>query len=159
MTQTQLDQIREIGRWAHAGQVRDYTKLPYFDNHCIPVAGLAQDMIAEYEWAAHLDIFIVKAVCYLHDILEDTFISAETLRALLYDILDDLDDVQTIMEAVMLLTKPTEPFKLIDEYLAPIKENPLARLIKLSDNFHNSSDLKDQKRLDKYELIAYYLEN
>jgi (p)ppGpp synthase/HD superfamily hydrolase len=81
-----------------------------------------------------------KAVAWLHDVLEDT---TETETSLL-----EQGIPETIVDVVVLLTK-------VDgmdyfEYLKKIKENPLARKVKIADMLANLSDRPTQKQVFKY---------
>lgn len=69
-----------------------------------------------------------KIVGYLHDILEDTPCSENFLRRHYSD---------EIVEAVLLLTKTEETE--ISPYYSKIKDNPLAREVKMNDLIHNSN--------------------
>lgn len=94
-----------------------------------------------------------KIVGLLHDVVEDTPITPEKLSK----IFDD-----EIVTAIGLLTK-TEGFE-INEYYAAIKNNPLAREVKMADLTHNMDmsrfdgreiTEKDRARSKKYK--GYYL--
>lgn len=88
-----------------------------------------------------------KIVAILHDVVEDTKVTFQDLEQYWFP--------NNIIIALKLLTKP----KKIDymEYIKKIKENPLAKKVKIADLTHNS-DLsrlkeiidKDLKRLEKY---------
>ena len=96
-----------------------------------------------------------------------------TVAALLHDVVEDTDhslaDLESMgfpgraLEAVSLLTHdPGEPYL---SYVARVKENPTARLVKLADLRHNS-DLtriphpteKDYARVEKYAKAIRLLE-
>ncbi|MGL6227942.1 MAG: HD domain-containing protein [Culicoidibacterales bacterium] len=93
-------------------------------------------------------------VAALHDIIEDTDFLEEDLRMVFGD---------EIADAVMLLTKNGEP---IDVYYNNIKNNELARIVKIADMNHNK-DLNrlpvvnqiDIERAQKYEFYIDFLEN
>lgn len=89
------------------------------------------------------------AAALLHDVIEDTGITAEDLLA--------QGISETVVEAVKLLTHDEgEPYF---EYVQRIASNPTARAVKLADLAHNSditrfaSPLtdKDRQRLEKYQ--------
>jgi DNA-binding phage protein len=88
-----------------------------------------------------------KAVAWLHDVLEDTDTSAETLAE---------NFPARIVEAVTAITKiKGEDY---NAYLARVKANPIARAVKLADLTHNmmieripAPTDKDHKRLEKYK--------
>jgi len=96
-----------------------------------------------------------KIVGLLHDVVEDTPITIEELS----DIFDS-----EIITAVKLLTK-TRGFD-INEYYAAIKNNPLAREVKMADLTHNMDmsrfngkeiTEKDMARTAKYKSYYAYL--
>ena len=74
-------------------------------------------------------------VALLHDIIEDTQFSADDLRKHGFG--------EEVIEAVLLLTH--EPDGSYEEYLGRIKNNELAKAVKLADIAHNS----DVTRLDE----------
>lgn len=122
-----------IAREAHKNQI-DKASDPYI-NHPIFVASLVD---SEDE----------KVVALLHDVLEDTDYTIELLRQ------KGLTAKQE--EALMLLThKDTNDYF---AYVSKIKNNPLAKVVKMADLRHNM-DLgrlktvteKDIKRCDKYK--------
>lgn len=78
-----------------------------------------------------------QVVAVLHDILEDTPCSVEKLTELGFS--------KEIIEAVIAITKrENEPY---DTYLARVKNNPLARSVKLVD-------LEDNMRIDRLPEIT-----
>ena len=91
----------------------------------------------------------------LHDVVEDTAWSLADLRAMGFP--------EKALEAVALLTHdPAEPYL---SYVARVKENPIARRVKLADLRHNS-DLsrikkvteRDLKRVEQYAAAIRLLE-
>ncbi len=81
-------------------------------------------------------------VALLHDIIEDTDVTAEDLLIQGFP--------QEVVEAIKLLThNDGSPYL---EYVTRIKPNPLARTVKLADLRHNM----DLTRLD--EVTDYYLQ-
>ncbi|MED3634536.1 GTP pyrophosphokinase [Bacillus thuringiensis] len=129
----------EIAKKAHAGQVDkagvDYIKHP--------------EAVASFVNTAE-----EKATAYLHDVLEDTEITdADLLSAGI---------PHNVVEAVQVLTK--EKYMPYFEYLSRVKENSLARTVKLADLKHNSDRSrlaritdKDLKRLEKYRKAIQFL--
>lgn len=86
-----------------------------------------------------------RAVSYLHDILEDTDIPViELLTSFSAD----------VVEAVIVLTKPkSELVGAYAEYIAKVRKNPLALLVKKADtlcNLTNSVIEGNTKRVLKY---------
>ncbi|WP_308545011.1 HD domain-containing protein [uncultured Sneathia sp.] len=129
----------KIATEAHKGQV-DKAGVPYI-NHPLTVASL-------------VDTEEEKIVALLHDTIEDTNITEQDLI--------DYGFPNEIVEAVKLLThNKNVPYM---DYVAKIKDNELARKVKIADLTHNS-DLsrlkeiteKDKKRYEKYQKALLYL--
>lgn len=129
----------KIATEAHKGQV-DKAGVPYI-NHPLTVASLVE---TEEE----------KIVALLHDTIEDTNITEQDLLNYGFS--------NKIVEAVKLLTHNKDvPYM---DYVAKIKDNELARKVKIADLTHNS-DLsrlkeitdKDKKRYKKYQKALLYL--
>ena len=129
----------EIAKEAHAGQT-DKAGLDYI-LHPLQVAA---EMTTDEE----------KAVALLHDIIEDTDVTANELLA------KGLPD--NVVEAVEVLTKKHN--QNYAAYLVGVKKNRLATAVKLADLKHNS-DLsrlekitqKDRERAEKYRKAIEYL--
>ncbi|EJR27149.1 HD domain-containing protein [Bacillus cereus] len=130
----------EIAKKAHVGQVdkagMDYIKHP--------------ETVASF-----VNTTEEKATAYLHDVLEDTEITANDLLS--------AGIPHNIVAAVQVLTK--EKYTPYFEYLSQVKENSLARTVKLADLKHNSDRSrlaritdKDLKRLEKYRKAIQFLE-
>ncbi len=84
----------------------------------------------------------------LHDVVEDTDYTLEDLR--------DMGFGDEVMEALSYLTHdPKVPYM---EYVAKIRENDIARAVKLADLRHNSDttrmDQVDQKALERVQKYA-----
>ena len=91
-------------------------------------------------------------VALLHDVVEDTDYILEDLK--------DMGFPGEVLEAISLLTHdPQVPY---EDYLIPIKANPLARRVKLADLRHNSdrSRLREPspKLLAKWETYEKAIE-
>lgn len=134
-----IDIALAIARKAHAGQVDkagvDYIQHPLY---------VASQVKTEQE----------KAVALLHDVLEDSDITAADLLA--YGLSNE------VVAAVQTLTK--KKGQSYQDYLEKVKSNDLARVVKLADLKHNSdlSRLKsvsdtDRERVEKYKKAIYYL--
>lgn len=128
-----------IAKKAHAGQVDkagiDYIQHPLY---------VASQVKTEQE----------KAVALLHDVLEDSDITAAYLLA--YGLPNE------VVTAVQTLTK--KKGQSYQDYLEKVKSNNLARVVKLADLKHNSdlSRLKsvsdtDRERVKKYKNAIRYL--
>lgn len=108
-----LELARAIALFAHDGQV-DKLGVDYYKH---PEAVAAK--------CTSLDS---KTVAYLHDVVEDTSISLDILKGLGFE--------NDIVEAVRCLTKEAGYDE--EDYIRRIKNNSLARQVKLADLEHNS---------------------
>ena len=130
---TTLETCEFIAKIAHKERV-DKSGAPYI-NHPLTVAKSVQN---EDE----------KCVALLHDVLEDSDFTAQDLR--------DAKIPEQIIEAVETLTH--EDGVSYEDYISNIRQNELARKVKISDLTHNI-DLarlnevteKDLQRKEKYE--------
>lgn len=90
-------------------------------------------------------------VAWLHDILEDTNVHADTV----YHLFED-----NVVAAVHAMTRLKDETK--EEYLHKCKSNPMARIVKIHDSLCNLTESVkryDQKRIKKYsEQIAFLAE-
>lgn len=125
---------------AHAGQL-DKGGNPYI-LHPLAVAG-------------KVDGPREKIVALLHDVVEDTTVTLEQLAR---------EFPEEIVEAVDRLTKKKGPGYSQEEYLRKIKENEIARKVKLADLEHNMDmsriahpTPKDYRRLEKYRECETFL--
>ena len=111
--QSQESIARAIAERAHAGQV-DKAGKPYIGHPAHVAVSVEGDK--------------AKAVAWLHDVVEDTPMTFDDLRAA------GIDD--EVLAALELLTHDkTVPYM---EYVAAIRENDLARTVQLADLAHNS---------------------
>lgn len=125
----QVEIAEAIARVAHYGQV-DKTGADYIE-HLQRVAGAVRT--GSQVW----DAPYYPAVGWLHDVLEDTFVTEEHLKAARIN--------EIVVEAVVLLTKiPGEPNV---DYYNRIKNNRFARAVKIAD----MKDNLDPKRLAKLD--------
>ena len=136
--QSMVDIALSIARQAHEGQL-DKAGVDYIEH---PIYVASQVDTEE------------KAVALLHDVIEDSPVSAEELL--------QAGLPETVVTAVQVLTKKKEQD--YQTYLETVKKNPLARVVKLADLKHNS-DLsrlssiteKDRERLKKYKKAIDFL--
>lgn len=135
------NEAMKIAYRAHHGQV-DKGGIPYIFHPF----HLAEQMTDEY----------TTCVALLHDVVEDTDGTLEALSAIF---------PAEVVEAVALLThRPGDDYL---RYVAAIRENPIARAVKLADIAHNSDttrleatadNLAVQKRLhEKYSKALQIL--
>ena len=135
-----INKALEIATIAHKGQFDKVGK--EYINHPITVSSMCKSNKA-------------KIVGLLHDIVEDTDITLDYLKQYF---------TEDIIEAIRLVTK-IEPLD-IDKYYKNIKNNPIAREVKIADLTHNM-DLSrfegheltewDLKRNEKYKKFYNYL--
>ena len=132
-------QALAIAEDAHKGQV-DKAGVAYIQ-HPLYVASLVEGELA-------------KTIALLHDVVEDSAWTLEDLR------MEGLPE--EVVQAVGILTKNRD--ESYEEYLMHVKQNPLARQVKLADLKHNS-DLsrlanvtdRDRKRAEKYRQAIAFL--
>ncbi len=107
---------------------------------------IAEQMTEEYD----------ICVALLHDVIEDTDYTIDDIRAQGFP--------EEIVEAVKVLTRDKSIYYL--DYIALVKENPIAKRVKLKDLEHNSdptrlANIKDiEKRAilrDRYEKAKKFL--
>lgn len=117
---------------AHKGQV-DKTGVPY--------------VFHPFHVAEQMTDEATTIVALLHDVVEDTDYTLEDIAALGFG--------KEIVDAVALMTHEDDVPYL--EYVARLKDNPLARAVKLADLAHNSDlsrlgeiDDETRRRLEKY---------
>ena len=120
-------------------------------------------------YEAHKDQVDITGVPYVFHpfhVAEQMKDEATTIVALLHDVVEDtdytLEDIaaegfgQEIVEAVALMTHEDDVPYL--DYVAKLKDNPIARAVKLADLAHNSDqsrlgeiDDETEERLEKYK--------
>ena len=116
------NEAMKIAYRAHHGQV-DKGGIPYIFHPF----HLAEQMTDEY----------TTCVALLHDVVEDTDVTLEALSAVF---------PAEVVEAVALLThRPSDDYL---QYVAAIRENPIARAVKLADIAHNSDTTRLEATAD-----------
>lgn len=123
---------------AHSGQ--EYAGKSYMV-HLHAAAEAAEDVY--WEAGSGLNIEYLVAACYLHDIIEDTHVSAEDLISHGFPV--------EIVEAVKCVTK--EEGYDYQQYIERILQNPLAKAVKVADTLANlTQSLKtgNKRFLKKY---------
>lgn len=129
----------EIAKVAHKGQVDkagvDYIKHP--------------ETVASF-----VDTDEEKTVAYLHDVVEDTELTLSDLEKQGFS--------KTVLTAIDVLTK--KKGQSYQGYLELVKQNELARVVKLADLKHNSDlsrlktvTFKDFERKEKYQAAIAFL--
>ncbi|MDN6030474.1 MAG: GTP pyrophosphokinase [Lactococcus plantarum] len=135
-----VNKAYQIAKLAHKGQV-DKAGIDYI-HHPETVANLVN---SDAE----------KATAYLHDVIEDTSVTVDQLSV------SGIPD--EVILAVTILTKQAS--QNYSDYLAQVKANKIARVVKIADLIHNS-DLsrlpsiseQDKIRLDKYKKALAFLQ-
>lgn len=116
-----------LAREAHEGQFRRDGKTPYVRHPEAVAQRVVGDPLAE-------------AVARLHDVVEDTALTADELRK--RGIPDE------VVSRVQMLTKPEGAD--YEAYLAMIRRDPIARKVKIADMLTNLSDTPSEKQILKY---------
>lgn len=124
---TTADLARDISFRAHAGQFRRDGITPYVSHPERVAKRVAGDVDAE-------------AVAWLNDVLEDTEETAESLSK--------AGIPPNVIEAVQTLTKAEG--RDYEDYLTGVRENHLARKVKIQDMLDNLSDTPTDKQIIKY---------
>jgi len=132
-TQEQLVKAEDVARKAHDGQHRRDGSTPYIKH----VEAVVSRVTGESE----------KTVAWLHDVVEDTDITQAHLLEMGFDV--------QIVNAVMLLTKYVgyDPKKYLDD----IKQNRLAKAVKIADMRSNLADSPTRKQIERYSNGILFL--
>ena len=121
-----VDLAEVIAKAAHTGQFRRDGVTPY--------------IVHPKAVADSLENVRYKAVAWLHDVLEDTAVSKYDL--MVYGVPVD------VIEAVEILTKKkNQPY---EEYLKVVKENAMAKAVKIADMKANLADSPTKNQILKY---------
>lgn len=95
-----------------------------------------------------------KATAYLHDVIEDTSVTEGQLR--------EAGIPDEVISAVTILTKQAGQDYF--DYLKQVKQNKIARVVKIADLTHNSDlarlssiSQQDRIRLNKYQQALIFL--
>ena len=118
---------------AHKGQYRRDGLTPYIDH--------------PKEVASRLSTFDEKCVGWLHDVLEDTGMKWEDLQ--------ERGVPERIIVAVIAITK--RKGESYTAYLCRVRENTLAKAVKIADMLHNISDSPTEKQIIKYSKGLLFL--
>ncbi len=116
-----------IAKAAHEGQFRRDNTTPYILHPAAVAKRVAGDPTAE-------------AVAWLHDVLEDTAVTADELRK--------QGIPEEVVACVSMLTK-TEGAE-YEDYLAGIRGHPIARKVKVADMLANLGDSPTERQILKY---------
>jgi (p)ppGpp synthase/HD superfamily hydrolase len=137
-----LERAIAIASQAHEGQV-DKAGAPY--------------ILHPLRMMLSVDTPEARMAAVLHDVVEDTQVSLEELRAEGFS--------EAVIEAVEALTRRPEEENDYDAFIRRVAPNPLARTVKLAD-LRDNCDIsriaqpteKDWRRIEKYKRAIQYLE-
>ena len=124
----------QIATSAHDGQFRRDGFTPYIEHPKAVATRVSEDAIEQ-------------SVAWLHDTIEDTKETQETLLA--------QGIPEPVVKSVVRLTK--RPDLSYDEYLSSIANDPVARHVKIADMLTNLSDTPTDKQIRKYAKGLLYL--
>lgn len=103
--------------------------------------------------AAKLDTLDLKVIGLLHDTIEDTFVTADYLM--------EKGIPKNLIDIVVLLTRDEN--ETYETYLRRVKDNPIAKQVKLADLAHNTDESRasglNERRRKKYELARQILQD
>jgi GTP pyrophosphokinase len=137
----------ELATRKHDGQYRRYTGEPYISH---PIA-VASNFIDQYDmFTDECDYTNTNCaiVSILHDTIEDTDLTIETLKT-------DYNPNDYIIDALIAITRNDgEPYL---KYILRCKRNKIATEVKIEDLLHNLSDLEKGNMRDKYIMALYIL--
>lgn len=128
-TRVYLNKAKQIAFDAHRGQTRRNGKTPYYEH---------LQRVAEYV-STDIDAF---NVAWLHDILEKTSETEESLR--------EKGIESHIIDSVKAITKKSGETYL--DYIRRVKTNILARKVKIFDIIDNLLDNPTERQKTKYSL-------
>lgn len=120
----------------HSKQRRIGSNLPYIE-HPIAVASKFKD-------ETH------RIVAILHDTLEDTTLT-------MYELIKNYQPDDEIIDALKAITK--EPNETYIHFILRIKQNKIAKQVKIEDLQHNLSDLGKGNLREKYLMALYILDD
>lgn len=118
---------QDLATEAHRGQFRRGGVIPYIEHPRTVVARVGDNLDAQ-------------VVAWLHDVIEDSAQTAETLMA--------AGIPAHLVEAVVLLTKSGDIS--YEDYLEKVAANPLAAKVKIADMLSNLADTPTPKQIRKY---------
>jgi (p)ppGpp synthase/HD superfamily hydrolase len=117
----------ELARVSHLGQFRRDGVTPYINHPAAVASRVGGDSTAE-------------AAAWLHDVLEDTDATVDTLR--------EAKIPEEVIACVVLLTNKGDIG--YERYLSQIKADPVAKKVKIADMLSNLSDHPSERQIVKY---------
>lgn len=139
----------QIASEAHSGQTRRDGKTPYIKHIDAVIARVKE----RHETAVLLrdmtedELYSLMAVAALHDVAEDTSVTAADLLA--------AGIPQEVVDAVVVMTHPAG--ERYFDYLIRVKANPLAAKVKVADMLSNLADSPTDRQIVKYAKGLLFL--
>lgn len=124
----------QIARKAHKGQTRRDGRTPY--------------IVHPADVAARVTTDVEKAVAWLHDVLEDTALTADDLLA--------QHVPQDVVDAVQALTRNKD--ESYTDFIQRVKPNTLAARVKRADIASNLADAPTEHQREKYAAALAVLD-
>ena len=121
-----VELAKAIAEKAHQGQTRRDRQTPY--------------IVHPADVAARVKTDVEKAVAWLHDVLEDTFVTAAEMT--------DLGVPLEVVEAVQVLTRGRD--ETYEAFISRVAMSPLATTVKRADIASNLADAPTDKQKKKY---------
>ena len=154
---------------AHKNQKRNDGKTPYMAHVHAVIANTyyrlsaknpdTENILRNPLTAVYVELYLVVAA--LHDVVEDCEdvwpmkrIVEEFDKAHL-----PVEEIELVVDAVWAITKKPKGTEMYIAYVLRVKNNRIAKIVKLADLDHNMSDLKPGNMLDKYSVTKYVLES
>ena len=163
MNTTEVLKIIDISKQYHKGQTYGRNKLDYFTAHIEHVVSNSVEIAKEINsinGEEFFDLNLVRAVAYLHDVVED-HVKIEILDKTLLNIIEDYNDFFDLTWAISEITYKKDEYYF--NYINNIssKYSILVKLADLNVNIKNS--YKGFKKLDLYlfarEVVREKLRN
>lgn len=118
---------QSIATEAHQGQFRRGGIIPYIEHPRAVVSRVGNDLDAQ-------------VVAWLHDVIEDTDHTADSLIA--------QGIPENLVASIVILTK--NPSSTYDDYLKGVASCPIAKKVKIADMLSNLADRPTKKQIQKY---------
>ena len=152
MVSKQMELAKALAYYAHDGQM--YGKFNYVDQHVVDVVNRVDQYtkLATYEFREQCLI-----VAWLHDVAEDSQITINTIEDLFGYVI--ADSVWAISKTCLIIDGSGTgiPYRTskpkYKDYIKRVKEDDIARIVKICDTMSNlefSKTNKDYKRIEKY---------
>ena len=145
MSSNLVETAQQIATHAHVTQER-FNKLPYI-THPAAVVDILKSWLGPFKENLKTPIENYLAAGWLHDVIEDSKITADGLR--------EAGIPEEVVHAVVLLTHKKDDTYL--DYLLGLSLNNIAFTVKKADVIHNMIDLEPGSRYDKYVMAKWIL--